>query len=224
VDARKYLGRKGRDVTVRLHSSPVFRDQEKRKSVVENEVLLWRQFNGINLKKLLGCWSLILLLAGCTPDRDWRTASREPAGLAPDPALTSEAVLQVYAAPAWGWRGWFAVHTWIAAKREGEPTYTVYEVIGWRGKRGLPVLRIEKDTPDRFWYGEKPRLLADHRGKGVDALIEAVELATQSYPWPDTYRAFPGPNSNTFTAWIAREVPALDLDLPVSAIGSGFVD
>jgi len=175
------------------------------------------------MRKTLYSVCLFLLLAGCA-DRDWRTASREPAGIAPEPAQTSEAVLQAYAARAWGWRGWFAVHTWIATKRTGEPTYTVYEVIGWRQHRGLPVLRIERDTPDRFWFGEKPHLLVDRRGEGVDNLIDAVEEAARSYPWPETYRVFPGPNSNTFTAWVAKKVPALELDLPFSAIGSGYVD
>jgi hypothetical protein len=37
-----------------------------------------------------------------------------------------------------------------------------------------------------------------------------------------TYKAFPGPNSNTFTAYIAKQVPGLDLDLPFSAIDSGY--
>jgi Protein of unknown function (DUF3750) len=174
------------------------------------------------LKKIpLLCLALVLL-AGCTARQDWRTASRESAGIAPDPALTEEAVLQVYGARAWGWRGWFAIHTWIAAKRSGAPSYTVYEVIGWRQRRGLPVVRIEKDLPDRFWYGEKPRLLKGFRGAGVDELIAAVDRAARSYPWPDTYSAFPGPNSNTFTAWVARRVPALDLHLPFAAIGSGY--
>ncbi|BCR05308.1 lipoprotein [Desulfuromonas versatilis] len=176
------------------------------------------------MRKLCCCLSLLLVLAGCSGERDWRTASREPAGIAPDPAQTREAVLQVYAAPAWGWRGWFAVHTWIATKRTAEPSYTVYEVIGWRERRGLPVLRIEKDVPDRFWYGEKPRLLVDRRGPEAQTLIAAVEQAARSYPWPKTYRAFPGPNSNTFTAWVAQKVPALELDLPFSAIGSGYAD
>ena len=36
----------------------------------------------------------ILGLAGCS-SKDWRTASREPAGIAPDPAVTREAVIQV---------------------------------------------------------------------------------------------------------------------------------
>jgi len=166
----------------------------------------------------------LVLLAACTADKDWRTASRAPAGIAPDPKVTSEAVLHVYGAPAWGWRGWFAIHTWIATKRSGEPVYTVYEVVGWRQHRGQPVLRIETDLPDRFWFGEKPRLLKEHRGSGVDQLIAAVDRAARAYPWPESYSAFPGPNSNTFTAWVARQVPELGLDLPLSAIGSGYVN
>ena len=60
---------------------------------------------------------------------------------------------------------------------------------------------------------------------GVDAesLIDAVDAAARLYPWKKTYRAFPGPNSNTFTAWIAQQVPELELELPFSAIGSGYV-
>ena len=163
---------------------------------------------------------LIVQLCGCATD--WRTASRESAGLAPDPALTEDAILQVYAADAWGWRGWFAIHTWIAAKHTAAPTYTVYEVVGWRQYSGLPVLRIEPDLPDRRWYGSQPRLLVEHRGAAVDQLIDAVDAAARSYPWSSTYRVFPGPNSNTFTAWIAGQVPALNLTLPFSAFGSGY--
>jgi hypothetical protein len=173
-------------------------------------------------KKLL---LLVLLscLSGCSA-RDWRTASRESAGMAPMPATTREAVLQVYGASTWGWRGWFAIHTWIAAKRTGEPAYTVYEVIGWRKRSGLPVVRIEQDVPDRLWYGEQPRILKDLRGSGVDRLIAEVDKAARSYPWADSYDAFPGPNSNTFTAWIGKQVPELGLQLPFAAIGSGYVD
>jgi hypothetical protein len=165
---------------------------------------------------------LLSALSACRAGSDWRTASREPTGLAPDPAVTREAVLQVYGAAAWGWRGWFAIHTWIAVKPTGAPAYTVYEVIGWRQRRGLPVVRIEQDLPDRLWFGERPWLLKEHRGAGVDELIAAVDRAARAYPWPDHYRAFPGPNSNTFTAWVAREVPQLGLQLPFAAIGSGY--
>ena len=165
-----------------------------------------------------------LFLTACTPGQDWRTASRESAGIAPEPSQTPEAVLHVYGADAWGWRGWFAIHTWIAVKQSNEASYTIYDVVGWRGYHGQPVMRVYQDIPDRYWFGAKPRLLKAHRGEGVDLLIEAIEEAARTYPWKTTYKAFPGPNSNTFVAWIAREVPALDLNLPFAAIGSGYVN
>jgi len=176
------------------------------------------------IKLLLVLVLQTLLLAGCSTDKDWRTASRESAGLAPAPAGTNEAILQIYGAKAWGWRGWFAIHTWISAKHTGETSYTVYDVVGWRSHRNRPVLRIEHDIPDRYWYGEKPQIIKEFRGKGVDTLIDSVDRAARAYPWKTTYKAFPGPNSNTFTGWIASKVPELELDLPFSAIGSGYTD
>jgi uncharacterized protein YceK len=173
------------------------------------------------MSKIILIFLILSGLTGCSSN-DWRTASRESAGMAPNPALTREAVLQVYGAPTWGWRGWFAIHTWITAKPSNDESYTVYEVIGWRQRRGLPVVRIEKDLPDRYWYGERPHLLKEFHGDGVDKLITAVDRAAKSYPWPGTYTVFPGPNSNTFTAWIAHQVPELGLELPFSAIGSGY--
>jgi len=174
------------------------------------------------LKPLLLVFITAMILFGCSNRDDWHNASRDSAGIAPDPALTNEAVLQVYGADAWSWRGWFAIHTWIAAKRTGETGYTVYDVIGWRGGNGSQVLGITRDIPDRYWYGEKPRLLKAHSGVGVDELIDAVDKAARAYPWKKTYKVFPGPNSNTFTAWIASQVPQLKLSLPFSAIGSGY--
>src|SRR5690606_5932543 len=108
---------------------------------------------------------------------DWRTASRNPVGLAPDPAVTPEAVLQVYAARAFSWRAAFAVHSWIAVKPAGAPSYTVYEVNGWRRYRGLPPLLANDRPPDAEWFGHRPELLLDLRGEGVDKLIERVTQA-----------------------------------------------
>jgi len=173
---------------------------------------------GMAISALMG-----MLLTNCTSGKDWRTASRESAGIAPDPASTNEAVLQVYGARAWGWRGWFAIHTWIAAKPTGSDNYIVYDVVGWRERRGQPVMRIAEDIPDRYWFGERPEILKEYRGHGVDNLINAVHQAAIDYPWKTTYTVFPGPNSNTFTSWVAKQVPQLDLSLPFTAIGSGYV-
>ena len=161
-----------------------------------------------------------LALSGCSSN--WRTSSRDSAGIAPLPSEEAGAVVQVYAAKVWGWRGWFADHTWVAAKPAGAEHYTVYEVIGWRLYRGNPAVRIARDVPDRKWFGATPKVLADLRGAIAETVAAKVDAAARSYPYPDEYRAFPGPNSNTFTAWIAREVPELDLDLPLRAVGKSY--
>ncbi len=150
----------------------------------------------------------------------WYTASREPTGLAPDPALFREPVVQVYAARTFGWRGAFGVHSWIVVKREGAPAYTRYDVIFWGGP---PHVRQNVAAPDGQWFGSRPDLLVDRRGEGVDALIDQVEAAVKSYPYHDTYRTWPGPNSNTFIAHIGRSIPDLRLDLPSNAIGKDYV-
>ncbi len=166
------------------------------------------------------------VLASGTVDLDtpWYARSSERTGLAPDPAATREAVVQVYGARAVRWRGAFAIHPWIAVKRAGAESYTTYQVVGWRAMRGGDAVVVtEGAVPDRHWYGAAPQLLREHRGPQAQALIDRIEAAVQRYPWPRTYRAWPGPNSNTFVAWVAREVPELGLDLPAHAIGKDWL-
>lgn len=154
---------------------------------------------------------------------DWRTASREPVGLAPDPATTPEAVVQVYAARTVGVRGLFGVHSWIAVKPAKAQAYTVYEVIGWQLRWDDTAVSVRSRAPDARWFGNEPELLADVRGATAEPLIPRIERAAQSYPFGDEYRAWPGPNSNTFTAWVTRAVPELRADLPPTAIGKDYL-
>jgi len=154
---------------------------------------------------------------------DWRTASREPVGLAPDPAAHPEAVIQVYAARTVGWRGVFGVHSWVAVKPARASEYTVYEVIGWKLRWDDTAVSIRSREPDGRWFGNEPELLADKRGAAADALIARIDRAAKSYPYAEEYSAWPGPNSNTFTAWITREVPELRVDLPPTAIGKDYL-
>jgi hypothetical protein len=154
---------------------------------------------------------------------DWRSANRDSAGLAPIPATTPEAVVQVYAARAFNWRGIFGVHTWIATKPADAPTYTVHQVLGWRLRQGLSVVESGIDVPDRRWYDAEPRVIADLRGAAAAAVIDDIEAAVLRYPHAHQYRVWPGPNSNTFVAFVAREVPALGLALPGTAIGKDYL-
>jgi hypothetical protein len=170
-----------------------------------------------------GCSATYLNYSGQVGNQDWRTASREPAGLAPDPAATQEAVVQVYAARAVRWRGYFGVHTWIAVKRSGADHFTIHEVNGHRLRRTGTVMVTSDRAPDGLWYGNRPSLLKDVRGPGVDALIERIEKAVEDYPYPRSYHVWPGPNSNTFTAFVLRKNPELRVDLPPTAIGKDYL-
>lgn len=165
----------------------------------------------------------VLVAAGRVTAQDWRTASREPAGLAPEAATTPEAVVQFYAARTVGLKGIAGVHTWVAVKAAGASMYTVYEIMGWRARRGESALVIRNRPPDMRWFGAEPELLADRRGPGVDELIKRIDAAAHSYPWSNEYTLWPGPNSNTFTAWITRAVPELAVDLPPTAIGKDYL-
>ena len=56
--------------------------------------------------------------------KHWSQTRWDSAGLAPDPASLQDAVIQVYAARLWGWRGAVAVHSWIVIKPANGNGYT----------------------------------------------------------------------------------------------------
>jgi hypothetical protein len=155
---------------------------------------------------------------------DWRSATHRPAGLAPEPSAHPDAVVQVYASRTFGWRGAFADHTWLAVKPAGADGYRRYEVIGWYGRGGGSVVSIsDRRNADAEWYGKPARLIRDLRGAEAEAVLAKLEPAVAAYPYATTYRAWPGPNSNTFVAHLGREIPELRLTLPSTAIGKDYV-
>ena len=168
--------------------------------------------------------AMLFAAAGATVIADdWRSASPEAVGLAPDPAVVKEAVVQVYGARAVGAKGLFGVHTWVAVKPAHATSWTVYEVIGWRLRWSDSAVVVRTRDPDGRWFGATPELYADKRGEGVDELIKRIDKAARAYPYAKEYTVWPGPNSNTFTAWIARAVPELQVDLPATAIGKDYL-
>src|SRR5260370_21791564 len=128
---------------------------------------------------LLALFVLPVLVSGCLPDGrggvQWYEARRDPTGLAPDPASTPEAVLQVYAARAASWRGVFAVHTWLALKPTGAERYSRYEVLGFGVANGAAALRVNRmggPPPPITWSVPDPRsysIGADRRQTPVSA-------------------------------------------------------
>jgi hypothetical protein len=171
----------------------------------------------LRILKLFILCSLLSILASCVSND---VVESKP--LAPSFSQYKGGIVQVYAARTWGAKKAFAVHTWISTRKSGDKQYTSYEIIGWRLKHNDTALVVRKTKPDRDWWGHAPELLLDYRGEDVDQVIDKISRAVANYPHQSTYQAWPGPNSNTFTAYIGKAAPELGLDLPSTAIGKDY--
>lgn len=97
-------------------------------------------------------------------------------------------------------------------------------MIGWNLYQGpLRGNRAEGGTPDFRWFNAQPELLLERRGGITETLIDRIESAVDAYPYAYRYRVWPGPNSNSFTAFVARKVPELGLDLPLRRLERIFL-
>lgn len=150
-------------------------------------------------------------------------ADRSSINLSPKPEEHSEAIVQVFAARTVNWRGYFAVHPWVAVKKKNAKSYTTYQVLGWRLRGGEGVVVTQEEEPDKRWFGAHPELIAELRGEKAEAAIPKITAAVESYPYHNSYRAWPGPNSNTFVSHILRNTPEIGVELPPHAIGKDWI-
>ena len=150
---------------------------------------------------------------------DWQSADRSSAGLLPSPAEHPDALVRVFAARTVRWRGIFAVHSWIVVKQRNAPRYTRYDYTAW----GEPI-RVNGFAPDGRWFGGTPETIAVANGDAAAEMIPKIESAIANYQHRSygDYRAWPGPNSNTFVAAVLSAVPELRVALPPTAIGKDF--
>jgi hypothetical protein len=157
----------------------------------------------------------------CSPERRFDDVA--VVGLAPGPEDNRESIVQVYAARSYEWLSRLvSVHTWLALREAGETKYTVYEAHRFPPYiSGRSVRTCRKDHPDRRWHGAEPILLFELRGAPADEAIRDIRDAVELYD--HRYRLWPGPNSNTFIAELARAAPALQVDLPPTAIGKDYL-
>ncbi len=155
--------------------------------------------------------------------KGWWNADRSSIGITPKAVDEPRAIVQIYAARAYSWRGHFAVHSWISIKEQNAASYTTYQVMGFGVSRGIPVINTHNEAPDRRWFGSDPVLLLDLRGPNANALIPEIKKSVGNYPYPDFYRLWPGPNSNTFVSHVIRNTPGIYVELPPHAIGKDWI-
>jgi hypothetical protein len=68
--------------------------------------------------------------------------------------------------------------------------------------------------------GGPSRVAAEWQGDEARA-IAAVLDKVQDYPWCERYRMWPGPNSNTYVAWVLERA-GIEHDLDWRGIGRGY--
>ena len=150
----------------------------------------------------------------------WRTADRSSIGALPPPARTPGAVVRIFSARTVRWRGIVASHSWIVFKPAGASSYTRYDYTAW----GELPIRMNGFEPDGRWFGQAPRIVFAADGDQAASLLPQIEAAIAGYAWRNAgdYRAWPGPNSNTFVAAVMDAVPAIHVRLPPSAVGKDY--
>jgi hypothetical protein len=160
------------------------------------------------------------LWAGHDHPGNWREADWSSSHILPDPAANTDARIVIFTAQTGGFKGAFAVHSWIVVKQAGADRYDRYDVVGW----GIPV-RKNAYEPDGRWYSNRPEIVWQASGPRAGALIAKMEAAIARYPYnfKGGYRLWPGPNSNTFVATILRAVPEIDAVLPANAVGRDYL-
>ena len=150
---------------------------------------------------------------------NWQVADRSSAGVLPEALEHSDAVVRIYAARTVRWRGIVAVHSWIVFKDKDASRYSRYDYTAW----GEPI-RVNVFVADGRWFGQAPEEVFRADGERATRLIPKIRAAIESYKYRNLgdYRAWPGPNSNTFVAAIIDAVPEMGAVLPPTAIGKDF--
>ena len=148
----------------------------------------------------------------------WRTADRSSLGVLP-PASSKAAIVRIFSAQTVRWRGIFATHSWIVFKAAGATGYTRYDYTAW----GDPI-RLNGFEPDGRWFGRMPAVVFAADGAAAEAMIPRMQAAIRDYAWrkQGDYRAWPGPNSNTFVQAVMDSVPEIRSTLPPTAIGKDY--
>ena len=154
-----------------------------------------------------------LFLVGCASNRPSRIGESLPKG---GPVVL---VKQVQIPDGEPWYARFAVHTWIDY-RDASGTWQRIGVPGtstdvWRNE-----IDAEKAFSDERWDENVlviDRILGDRAMRAVEELTSAEEAWTNG-----SYRAFPGPNSNTFIENVVRRTDGLSTQLSPNAVGKDY--
>ena len=139
-----------------------------------------------------------------------------------DSNATRDCIVQLRYASLPHGLGVVADHYWFVVTDEGSGERHRWEV--WQspdaGGRSVGHVHCDLKEPDAHVGGGPTRIAAVWHGQEARALRAVLERP-DDYPNCHRYHYWPGPNSNTFAAWVLRKA-GIDYALPWRAIGAGF--
>lgn len=187
--------------------------------------LMWRKcFHALGFFVLMAVVLPVAVGAGLAYGRgwpeSWRSASWESSGLLPEATSVDGARVIIISTRTGRWKSIFAEHMSIVLKPDGAADWTRYDVVGW----GNPVRR-NAYAADALWYGNQPYVVAEIEGDRAARLIPRIEETIARYPHQarGSYTVWPGPNSNTFIAWVVRNTEGFEVELPPAAVGKDYL-
>jgi hypothetical protein len=116
-----------------------------------------------------------------------------------------------------------AQHCFFDLKKGGEDRWMRIYVAG--AEQGLVLEHIcRKDAYADILDGRAVKVLKMITGDKARRIVPVLEKRAERYEdrKPEDYRAWPGPNSNTFIACIIRCVPSLKAELHHNAVGKDY--
>lgn len=121
------------------------------------------------------------------------------------------------------WYTRFAHHTWIDVKRGDEEHWLRVEVLNEDSGAQASSIPANTARMDTRWQRDirTHTTIRGERAQRIAAVIAELALA-QHDKYASGYRAWPGPNSNTLIAELAREIPDLALDFDPNALGKDY--
>lgn len=150
-------------------------------------------------------------LAGCVIGR---RPLRLPAGDAPAVLLLSGPLAEPISN--------VARHSWLAVRGPGEKEWQRWEIWGsGNGQGDAGFVQNRARDPLEWNVAGHAALHSVWRGAKATRAIACIRKIAPGYPDRHFYRAWPGPNSNTFVDWLLRRCE-LDAELPATAVGKDW--
>jgi hypothetical protein len=172
--------------------------------------LLWR-----------GRWLLVAWLGICLTGAIY--GRLYPPTFSPLPAAPTEPLVQLRCAPLPGALGSIAEHHWFLEFDPEDGRWHRWELWQLANVGGTSWGHVHKDLirAEAGLNGYPPRVVAEWRGQAARDLRAAI-ADSAAYPHRDRYLAWPGPNSNTYIAWVLRRSGA-PADLGPLRIGMDYL-